>query len=41
MKNSLSYKATINRIDLDEQIVIKRDLYKKFIGCDLYYAYMD
>lgn len=41
MKNSLSYHATINRIDLDEQVAIKRDLYKKFIGCDLYYAYVD
>ena len=41
LKNSLVANTTINQVDLDEQIALKRKLYEKFLGCDLWYMYVD
>lgn len=41
MKNTLSYKSTINQVELTERVNLKRRLYEKFLGVDLWYAYKD
>ena len=41
LKNSLMANTTINQVDLNEQIALKRRLYEKFLGCDLWYMYVD
>ena len=41
LKNSLVANTTINQVDLNEQIALKRKLYEKFIGTDLWYLYVD
>ena len=41
LKNSLVANTTINQVDLNEQIALKRRLYEKFLGCDLWYMYVD
>ena len=41
LKNSLMANTTINQVDLNEQIALKRRLYEKFLGCDLWYLYVD
>ena len=41
LKNSLMANTTVNQVDLTEQIALKRRLYEKFLGCDLYYLYVD
>ena len=41
LKNELISSATVNQIPLNEQINIKRRFYEKFLGCDLYYMYVD
>lgn len=41
LKNSLVANTTINQVDLNEQIALKRKLYEKFLGCDLWYMYVD
>lgn len=41
LKNSLVANTTINQVDLNEQVALKRRLYEKFIGCDLWYMYVD
>ena len=41
LKNSLVANTTINQVDLNEQVALKRRLYEKFLGCDLWYMYVD
>ena len=41
LKNQLMANTTVNQVDLDEQIALKRKLYEKFLGCDLWYMYVD
>ena len=31
----------VNQVDLNEQVALKRKLYEKFLGCDLWYMYVD
>lgn len=41
LKNTLLQNTTINQVDINEQIALKRRLYQKYLGCDLYYLYVD
>lgn len=41
LREKLISEATVNRIALSDQIALKRRLYEKFLGCDLYYIYCD
>jgi hypothetical protein len=41
LKNTLLQNTTINQVDINEQIALKRRLYQKFLGCDLWYLYVD
>ena len=41
LKNTLLANTTVNQVDINEQIALKRRLYEKFLGCDLYYLYVD
>lgn len=41
LKNTLLANTTINQVPLTEQVALKRRLYEKFLGCDLYYMYVD
>lgn len=41
MKNTLLSHTTINLVDLTEQVALKRNLWEKFLGCDLWYSYKD
>lgn len=41
LKNTLVANTTINQIPLSEQVALKRNLYEKYLGCDLYYMYVD
>lgn len=41
MKNTLTAHTTINLVDMTEQVALKRRLWEKYLGCDLWYAYKD
>lgn len=41
LRQNLLNNATLNQIPLNEQVSIKRKLYEKLLGCDLYYIYSD
>ena len=41
LRQELLSNATLNQVSLSEQINIRRKLYEKLIGCDLYYIYSD
>lgn len=41
LRQELLTAATLNQISLSEQIAIRRRLYEKLLGCDLYYIYSD
>ena len=41
LKRNLTANTTINQVPLNEQVALKRRLYEKFLGCDLYYLYVD
>lgn len=41
LRQRLLNNATLNQVSLSDQINIKRRLYQKFLGCDLYYIYVD
>lgn len=41
LRQELLRNATLNQIPLTEQLRIRRKLYEKLIGCDLYYIYSD
>ena len=39
IKEALLKEATINRVSLSDQILVRRKLYEKYLGCDLHYIY--
>lgn len=39
LRDNLLNNATINLISLNDQILLRRRLYEKYLGCDLYYIY--
>ena len=41
LRQDLLNNATLNQISLSEQVAIKRRLYEKLLGCNLYYIYSD
>jgi hypothetical protein len=41
LRDNLLNKATINLVSLNDQIALRRKLYEKYLGCDLYYIYCD
>lgn len=41
LREKLLYNATINQVSLSDQIFLRRRLYEKYLGCDLYYIYCD
>lgn len=41
LRQDLLRNATLNQISLSDQIAIRRKLYQKLLGCDLYYIYAD
>lgn len=41
LRQELLTNATLNQVSLSEQIAIRRRLYEKLLGCDLYYIYAD
>lgn len=41
LRDKLLTNATINQITLSDQILLKRKLYEKYLGCDLYYIYCE
>lgn len=41
LRQELLNNATLNQVSLSEQIAIRRKLYEKLLGCDLYYIYSD
>lgn len=41
LRDVLLNNATINLVSLNDQIALRRKLYQKYLGCDLYYIYCD
>lgn len=41
LKNELLNEAALNQVPLTDQIHMRRRFYEKFLGCDLYYMFMD
>ena len=41
LRDKLLSNATINLVSLNDQIALRRRLYEKFLGCDLYYIYCE
>lgn len=41
LRDELLYNATLNQLSLNDQLGIRQRLYKKYLGCDLYYVYVD
>ena len=41
LRNKLLSNATVNLVSLNDQIALRRRLYEKFLGCDLYYIYCE
>ena len=41
LKNQLLKDTTVGNVDLEERIELKKQLYEKFIGVDIWYAYVD
>ena len=41
LRDNLLREATINFVSINDQIALRRKLYEKFLGCDLYYIYCD
>lgn len=39
LRDVLLAEATINQVSLGDQIALRRKLYEKYLGCDLYYIY--
>lgn len=39
LRDKLLENATINLISINDQIALRRKLYEKYLGCDLYYIY--
>ena len=41
LRDKLLSNATVNLVSLNEQIALRRRLYEKYLGCDLYYIYCE
>jgi hypothetical protein len=41
LRDQLLYDNTLNQVSLNDQVALRRALYRKFLGCDLYYIYSD
>lgn len=41
LRDKLLMYSTLNQVALTEQVALKRKLYKKYLGCDLYYLFCD
>ena len=41
LRQELLNNVTLNQVSLSEQIALRRRLYEKLLGCDLYYIYSD
>lgn len=41
LRDKLIANTTLNQVPLTEQVALKRKIYEKFLGCDLYYLYVD
>ena len=41
LRDNLLKEATINQVSISDQISLRRKLYEKYLGCDLYYIYCD
>lgn len=41
LRDELLNTVTINQVSLNDQILLRRKLYEKYLGCDLYYIYCD
>lgn len=41
LKNQLISASVVNQIPLNEQIALRRKFYEKYLGCDLYYMFVD
>lgn len=41
LRDELLYNSTLNLVSLNDQIALRRALYRKYLGCDLYYIYAD
>ena len=41
LRDKLLANATVNLVSLNEQIALRRRLYEKYLGCDLYYIFCD
>ena len=39
LRDTLLNQATINQVSLNDQVNLRRRLYQKYLGCDLYYIY--
>lgn len=39
LRDRLLNEATLNQVNLGDQIAFRRKLYEKYLGCDLYYIY--
>ena len=39
LRDKLLNEATLNQVNLGDQIALRRKLYEKYLGCDLYYIY--
>lgn len=41
LRDKLLANATVNLVSLNDQIALRRRLYEKYLGCDLYYIFCD
>ena len=41
LKNNLMANTQVNQVQLNEQVALKRRLFQKFLGCDLWWMYVD
>lgn len=41
LRDTLLNEATINQVTITDQISLRRKLYEKYLGCDLYYIYCE
>lgn len=41
LRDDLLYNATLNQLTLNDQNGIRQRLYRKYLGCDLYYIFVD
>ena len=41
LRDVLLNEATVNQVSISDQIALRRKLYEKYLGCDLYYIYCE